>query len=61
MRRQPILLGAVSLDLFAVLFGGAVALLPAIPTSDSVSGPSASAGCGPRPGSARPFPEPRAP
>ena len=28
--RQPILLGAISLDLFAVLFGGAVALLPAI-------------------------------
>jgi MFS family permease len=30
IRRQPILFGAVSLDLFAVLFGGAVALLPAI-------------------------------
>ncbi len=30
IRRQPILLGAISLDLFAVLFGGAVALLPAI-------------------------------
>ena len=30
MRSQPILLGAISLDLFAVLFGGAVALLPAI-------------------------------
>ncbi len=28
--RTPILLGAISLDLFAVLFGGAVALLPAI-------------------------------
>lgn len=28
--RRPILLGAISLDLFAVLFGGAVALLPAI-------------------------------
>jgi predicted MFS family arabinose efflux permease len=27
---MPILLGAISLDLFAVLFGGAVALLPAI-------------------------------
>lgn len=26
--RQPLLLGALSLDLFAVLFGGAVALLP---------------------------------
>jgi predicted MFS family arabinose efflux permease len=30
IRRNPILLGAISLDLFAVLFGGAVALLPAI-------------------------------
>ena len=30
VRDQPILLGAISLDLFAVLFGGAVALLPAI-------------------------------
>lgn len=30
IRGQRILLGAISLDLFAVLFGGAVALLPAI-------------------------------
>jgi MFS family permease len=30
IRKSPILLGAVSLDLFAVLFGGDVALLPAI-------------------------------
>ena len=30
IRRRPILLGAISLDLFAVLFGGAIALLPAI-------------------------------
>jgi MFS family permease len=30
VRRQPVLLGVISLDLFAVLFGGAVALLPAI-------------------------------
>src|SRR4051794_19066994 len=30
IRQRPILLGAISLDLFAVLFGGAVALLPAI-------------------------------
>ena len=28
MRRNPIFLGAISLDLFAVLLGGAVALLP---------------------------------
>lgn len=30
IRRQPILFGAIALDLFAVLFGGAVALLPAV-------------------------------
>lgn len=30
IRRTPVLFGAMSLDLFAVLFGGAVALLPAI-------------------------------
>lgn len=29
IRRQPVVLGAVTLDLFAVLLGGAVALLPA--------------------------------
>jgi MFS family permease len=28
VRRHPVILGAISLDLFAVLFGGAVALLP---------------------------------
>jgi MFS family permease len=32
IRREPILLGALSLDMFAVLFGGAIALLPAIAT-----------------------------
>ena len=32
IRRVPVLLGALSLDLFAVLFGGAWALLPAIAT-----------------------------
>jgi MFS family permease len=30
IRTQPVLLGAISLDLFAVLFGGAIALLPAL-------------------------------
>lgn len=30
VRTNPVLLGAVALDLFAVLFGGAVALLPSI-------------------------------
>ena len=32
VRANPLLLGAISLDLFAVLFGGAVALLPAVAT-----------------------------
>ena len=32
IRRTPVLLAAISLDLFAVLFGGAVALLPVIAT-----------------------------
>jgi MFS family permease len=30
VRRSPVLLAAISLDLFAVLFGGAVALIPAV-------------------------------
>ena len=30
IRRQPVIFGAISLDLFAVLLGGVVALLPAI-------------------------------
>ncbi|MCU1359376.1 MAG: transporter [Ilumatobacteraceae bacterium] len=30
IRTQPVLLAAISLDLFAVLFGGAIALLPAL-------------------------------
>ena len=30
IRGRPVLLGAIALDMFAVLFGGAVALLPAI-------------------------------
>ncbi len=30
IRGHPVMLGAISLDLFAVLFGGAVALLPAL-------------------------------
>jgi MFS family permease len=33
IRHNPVLLGTISLDLFAVLFGGAVALLPAIATT----------------------------
>src|SRR5699024_10458226 len=30
VRSRPVVLGAISLDLFAVLFGGATALLPAL-------------------------------
>ena len=30
IKRQPVVFGAISLDLFAVLFGGIIALLPAI-------------------------------
>ena len=39
IRRSPIILGAISLDLFAVLFGGAVALLPLFARSILHTGP----------------------
>jgi MFS family permease len=39
IRRTPVLLGAISLDLFAVLFGGAVALLPLFAKSILHTGP----------------------
>jgi MFS family permease len=39
MRRTPVVLGAVALDLFAVLFGGAVALLPLFAQSILHTGP----------------------
>jgi MFS family permease len=39
IRRTPTLLGAISLDLFAVLFGGAVALLPVFARSILDTGP----------------------
>jgi MFS family permease len=39
IRRTPVLLGAISLDLFAVLFGGAVALLPLFARSILHTGP----------------------
>ena len=32
VRRTPVVLGTISLDLFAVLFGGAIALIPAVAT-----------------------------
>src|SRR5262245_28784219 len=39
IRRTPVLLGAISLDLFAVFFGGAVALLPLFARSILHTGP----------------------
>jgi MFS family permease len=39
IRRTPVMLGAISLDLFAVLFGGAVALLPLFARSILHTGP----------------------
>jgi MFS family permease len=41
VRTQPIVLGAISLDLFAVLLGGAVALLPAVAKDLLQAGPFA--------------------
>lgn len=41
IRRTPVLLAAISLDLFAVLFGGAVALLPVIAEEQLHVGPVA--------------------
>lgn len=40
VRSRPIVLGAISLDLFAVLFGGATALLPAYASDILQVGPS---------------------
>ncbi len=40
VRRTPVLLGAITLDLFAVLFGGAVALLPVFAVSVLHVGPT---------------------
>jgi MFS family permease len=39
IRHQPVILGAISLDLFAVLLGGATALLPVYARDILVSGP----------------------
>ncbi len=39
VRRTPVLLGAITLDLFAVLFGGAMALLPLFAKSILDTGP----------------------
>ena len=53
VRRTPVLLGAISLDLFAVLFGGAIALLPSSPARSCTSGRAAWVCCGRRPRSGR--------
>ena len=45
IRERPELLGAISLDLFAVLLGGATALLPVYARDILHAGPSASACC----------------
>ena len=39
IRRTPILLGAISLDLFAVLLGGAIALAPVFAQTILHTGP----------------------
>jgi MFS family permease len=39
VRRQPVILGALTLDLFSVLFGGAVALLPVFAAEILLVGP----------------------
>jgi hypothetical protein len=33
IKSKPVILGAISLDIFAVLFGGAIALLPFMPAN----------------------------
>ena len=48
IRTNRIVLGIISLDLFAVLFGGAVALLPAIADERLGVGAVGLGGCGPR-------------
>jgi hypothetical protein len=49
VRDRPVVLGAISLDLFAVLFGGAVALLPIFARDILHVGAWAWASCAPRP------------
>ena len=52
IRSKPAILGTISLDLFAVLLGGATALLPIYARDILQAGPWASASCAPRPRSA---------
>ena len=53
IRRKPVILGALSLDLFAVLLGGATALLPVFAHDILHTGPWDSACCARRPLSGR--------
>ena len=53
VRSQPILLGAISLDLFAVLFGARWRCSPPSPRTASVSARSGSGGCAPPPARCR--------
>jgi len=59
VRSRPVILGAISLDLFAVLFGGAVAMLPALGL-DGLAGVGVpggvGAGCAPHPPWGHPSP-----
>jgi len=54
--KQKVILGAISLDLFAVLMGGVIALLPIYAEEILNLGPRASAGFAPRLASARSSP-----
>ncbi len=51
--QEKVVLGAISLDLFAVLLGGAVALMPIFARDILDLGPGASGCCGPHPASGR--------
>ena len=53
----PVILGAITLDMFAVLLGGATALLPVFaPRYPAGGGRGAGAGCAPRPPPGRCWP-----
>ncbi len=54
VRRNRLVLGAITLDLFAVLLGGATAMLPVFARDILQVGPTGSAICARRRRSARP-------
>ena len=53
IRRTPVMLGAITLDLFAVLFGGAIALLPLFAREILHTGPARARRPAERPGRRR--------